>query len=90
VRTDIESDGPNGVVIMAHGFAALKEMGLESFAERFVEAATTSTGCHDRPRFLRQTPPRLNAHARKGRHSPEGRASHGWASRGPSFKRIGR
>jgi fermentation-respiration switch protein FrsA (DUF1100 family) len=33
-----ETSGPHPVVLMAHGFAALKEMGLQDFAERFVEA----------------------------------------------------
>jgi len=34
----VATPGPHPVVVMAHGFAALKEMGLQDFAERFVEA----------------------------------------------------
>lgn len=33
-----EAEGPHPVVIMSHGFAALKEMGLADYADRFVDA----------------------------------------------------
>ena len=33
-----EARGPHAVVVMAHGFGAVKEMGLDRYAERFAEA----------------------------------------------------